>query len=302
MSKNNQNFGKLFLVGFPVTDRCNLTCPHCLSRINGNLKKSPDMEPYIAEYLASEIAGRVEYINLSAGYGETYLNKNISRILDVFHHHGIKTITYTNGSDASREGILNSYTDILLISIDEYHSSCDTIFFDRQCSLINDISITGERSIAEKIVLTCALDSKYFCPEYIGAIAILCDKYPFLSAEFHWRMEYCHDNAKKGCTGQVIESYIGYFNMIDKGKITPPPFLHYPDNQCSDIFRSLYFDSQGNLRKCCIFPDTITGLNIFQQSLEEILNAPQLEAIRKYWKENNGYSFCRKCPIGFGIV
>ena len=260
------------------------------------------MEPHIAEYLASEIAGRVEYINLSAGYGETYLNKNISRILDVFHHHGIKTITYTNGSDASREGILNSYTDILLISIDEYHSSCDAIFFDRQCSLINDISITGERSIAEKIVLTCALDSKYFCPEYIGAIAMLCDKFPFLSAEFHWRMEYCHDNAKKGCTGQVIESYIGYFNMIDKGKITPPPFLHYPDNQCSDIFRSLYFDSQGNLRKCCIFPDTITGLNIFQQSLEEILNAPQLEAIRKYWKENNGYSFCRKCPIGFGIV
>ena len=161
------------------------------------------MEPHIAEYLASEIAGRVEYINLSAGYGETYLNKSISRILDVFHHHGIKTITYTNGSDASREGILNSYTDILLISIDEYHSSCDTIFFDRQCSLINDISITGERSIAEKIVLTCALDSKYFCPEYIGAIAILCDKYPFLSAEFHWRMETSLD---KGTQRKTTEN------------------------------------------------------------------------------------------------
>lgn len=265
------------------------------------IKKNPDMKPHIAEYLASVFAGHVKHINLSAGYGETYLNKDISCILDIFHRNKIKTITYTNGSDASWEGIMNSYTDILLISADEFHSNCGSFFFDRQCSLIDDIHIVGERSIAEKIILTCAIDSKVFRPEYIYSIRHLCDKYTFLSAEFHWRMEY-GDNANNKCADSVLESYMGCFDTMRDERFIPPSFLHHKDNQCNDIFNSLYFDSQGNLRKCCIFPDTITGLNIFQHSLDGILNSVQLAGIRNYWKENNGYSFCKNCPIGFGVV
>lgn len=302
MDKYIESACKLNIIGFPVTDRCNLSCPHCLGRMSTNMVNSPDMDQPTAEYLASKLSGQIKSINLSAGYGETYLNESISKILEAFRGCGLKTITYTNGSTAARKGILNSYTDMLLISVDEYHSVCAPAIFNQQCSLINDIHASGEQSLAGKIVLTCVLDSKSFNPDYIVNIRKLCEKHPFLSAEFHWKMEYVTTSIQHSCSNSIIDKYQKLFAELDNKKIAPPSFEHYRKNQCHDVFDSLYFDSCGNLRKCCIFPDTIYGLNIFKQSLQEIISSPQLEAAKKSWNAGKCYSFCKRCPIGYGVV
>lgn len=291
-----------FLIGFPITNICNLNCPHCLRAYGKLHTNSWNMSPAVAEDLARKIAGKAQLVNLSAGYGEPYLNPNVTDILNSFHSYGLKTMTYTNGSYSSHPNILSSYTDYLIISMDSFHRIGNKSILAHQLDLLELISKKKEQ-IAKKIIITVVINGMVYSPEYIYIVKQLCDTYDFVSAEFHWKMNYeTNSRDSDNNSDEILNEYKALFNSISKSKITPPRFEKATHNMCYDLFRSLYFDQHGNVRSCCISMDSMPELNIFRQDLDVIWNSQILEHLRNDWLDGRDFYNCKNCPIGYGFI
>ena len=244
-----------------------------------------------AELIASKIQSYTDFVNISAGYGEPFLNPKSPQILSIIKSHGIKTVAYTNASKTAIDNIIKSKIYLLLISIDSHH------FTDKE-SIERIIKINYDKEeFASFIRLNVVLDPHKEEEHIVDYARSLCKQYPSIVAEFHWQMSY--EPAYNRTAGQTPL----YHSLIRGSKsFILPPFSYSERNKCNDIFNALYFDEGGNLRTCCIYMDSFPQLNIYKDDVPTIFNSSYLEAKRDYFINNNGFPQCANCPIGHGFL
>ncbi len=98
---------KVTSLGIGLTNRCNLNCPHCYSRVlpNADLTLS-DIKVILKKF------PNLKKVNF--GTGESILNKNFIEILSVFKNHNVQMALTTNGLtiDQLSEEYLKWFKDI----------------------------------------------------------------------------------------------------------------------------------------------------------------------------------------------
>lgn len=292
---------KIRIIGIPITTKCNLNCKHCLRCVGDKPVNNQEMSLESAKEIAQKISKKTEFVNLSAGYGEPLLNKNVVEIAKTFREYGTKTIIYSNCSIKTWLNLNKLFTDIFIFSADFYHYN-DLDKFKKKVSEFLLFANQIEFCFADKFIISCVIDIDDLSIEIIKfLLEEIQNKYPNVYFEFHWRMYYDHKqysyNLKQK---QEFESLFRFF--AKNTKVIFPTLTNIKNNICTDLFESLYFDYEGNLRKCCVFMDCDTTHNLYKMSLDEILSSKILADWRNKWVNEGEFDFCKFCPIGHGNV
>ena len=278
------------LVGIPVTNKCNESCSFCLrGKIEQKaLKIGEDLSVEKFRQICDKISGKAAWINISAGYGESLLHPDINRLVDTAQSNHLKVLCYTNGKIIEQSMDIIRKVDKCVISVNQ-NSFKDTILEE-----IEKLSPKEREGIIFSLLVNLEENTMIFMEK----IMKFCIKNRVL-LELHWMFNLT------GCIEKpiiIMKDELQYIkqnflsNTIHMPSLTAYSFIH-----CQDPWRSLYFDKEGYLRKCCIFYDSIKEYNIFQDNLEDIWNSKQLEAQRKFFLEGNHYDLCKGCPGGFGL-
>lgn len=284
---------QLKIVGLPITSVCNLRCTHCLrNRVSKYGSCVWNMSVKQAALIASKIRDYSDYVNISAGYGETFLNPNVSTIISVFNDHDIKTVAYSNATPATINSITNSHVHLLLLSVDRFHFEFNSKSVEQLLNIYQN-----EVRFATNIHLNIVLHPRKDESKLIDYIKSLCFNHPTVIAEFHWLMPY------ETVFEKTTTLPIYYQSLLSFGKQFLLPSSTYSfQNKCSDIFNSLYFDEEGNVRSCCVYMDAYSELNIYKDDIPTIFHSDYLEEKRKYFASHNGFTTCFNCPIGHGFI
>lgn len=280
------------LIGIPITDRCNQNCDFCLRASyikKGMLNPSDDMSISQAKILADKIKGKVKMINLSAGYGETLLNKDVKEIVDVFKNAGIQVLIYSNGKILLQKPscFFDVNFDMLVISVNKIN------YINELLDIIEKLP----RTIKDKIIFSVLIDYHNNDFEYLVNLAEYSEKNS-IRIEYHWQFKYNEETKQKK---DVFDIYNYLISKNYSYIILPNP--KYSDSiLCDDPFKSMYFTKEGNLRGCCIFYESTKKYNVFDHDLEEIWDSNYLNTIRKQFIDGSYPTNCENCPIGFGNI
>lgn len=283
----------LKIVGFPITSVCNLQCSHCLrNSINKYEKYVWNMSVEQAMLLASKIREYTDCVNVSAGYGETFLNPDVATILSVFSDNGLQTIAYSNATPETINRIVDSRVHLLLLSVDRFHYRCNSDSLEQLLYIYhNDVRF------ATNMRLNVVLHPRKDESKLINFIKSLCNKYPSIIAEFHWLMPY------EPIMEKTTKTQITYLSLLlNEKQFLVPSFTYSCRNKCTDIFNSLYFDEEGNVRSCCVFMDSNPELNIYKNDIPKIFHSDYIEEKRRDFISNNGFLKCSNCPIGHDYI
>ena len=103
-----------------VTNRCNLTCPVCVSGKNDLRRERRDLDIYLYKKLIEEIGNNLLNIALF-NYGEPFLHPEFIEIIHISKQTDAFVLTCTNGmflSDSNCNGIIDAGLDQIIISLD----------------------------------------------------------------------------------------------------------------------------------------------------------------------------------------
>ena len=273
------------IIGIPITNRCNATCEFCLRKKlkNFQLLEEEDMSLDKVELLCQKIKGKTDLVNISAGYGEAFLHKDIDKIIDVFENNSIKIIAYTNGINIKRyERIVNRlYRCVISVNRTNYQ---EALFWDLKMFNANNIRISSIINLNENdfdfLDMICKQSEK------LGIVV-----------ELNWLFNYNGLLTKsKNKTINEIILLLKLHNNIVLPKISESQTI-----MCQIPWQSLYFTKEGYLRNCCIFYSFTEQFNIFEQDLETIWNSDYIRKIRESFISNKPFDFCKGCPIGYGV-
>ena len=268
-----------------ITNVCNLRCEFC----PGIRRKQGFLSPEGFEILAGKLRPHVDYIYLHL-MGEPLLHPQLSRLLEIAAELGFKVIITTNGTLLPRQAeLLAQSSAVHKISVSlhsfEGNESHDT---DLSNYLENTITAVQKLSAAGKI---CALrlwnlDGK----TTRGANAENDDILARLEQAFPkpWK-----DNPRGASLGNKV--YLEWGEKFDWPDLsaeegTGGVFCYGLRDQIGILW-------DGTVVPCCLDHEGDIPLgNLYEQSLEEILNAPRAKALydgfscRKAVEE-----LCRKC-------
>ena len=280
------------LLGISVTDRCNHNCDFCLRNMyisNGVLDQLRDMSIDEAKIIADKIAGKIKIINLSAGYGESFLNKNIKEIVDIFSKKGIKVLMYSNGKILINQPtyLFNVKFNILVISINKNSYS------DKLLDIIKNLP----KTVKKKIIFSILIDYEKNDYTYLLKIANYSEKHQ-IKVEYHWQFRYTDKITMDKKTSQIYN----YLRHKKYKYVALPNYEYSKKILCKDPFKSLYLTKDGYLRDCCVFYESNKMYNIFKCDLKDMWNNDFLNNIRKQFNRGNYPLKCKNCPIGFGNV
>lgn len=289
----------LNVIGIPITTKCNLNCRHCLRQIRHEyMNKDWNMSIEQATEIAEKISGKTEYINLSAGYGETLLHDKAAEIARIFRNRGIKTIIYSNGTNDTIKKLKGLKTDIFVYSADIYHH-VDIDHFRYNVESFVNYANQAKYIFANKFIISCVIEPDVQSQEVIEFLVNICENDVRIYLEFHWRMFY----GEHLYYSDESEAFIKWLaNLSFNERISIPALKRKVKNECRDIFNSLYFDYQGNIRKCCIFMENSAECNIYEKEIDEIIKSTLMKKWQKEWIDKGEFDFCKSCSIGHGFL
>ena len=268
-----------------ITNVCNLRCEFC----PGTRRKQGFLSPEGFEVLAGKLRPHVDYIYLHL-MGEPLLHPQLSKLLDIAAELGFKVIITTNGTLLPRQAeLLTQASAVHKISVSlhsfEGNESHDT---DLSHYLENTIAAVQKLSASGKI---CALRLWNLDGENTrGANADNDDILARLEQAFPkpWK-----DNPRGASLGNKV--YLEWGEKFD-----------WPDLSAEEGAGSVFCYGlrdqigvlwDGTVVPCCLDHEGDIPLgNLYDQSLEEILNSPRAKALydgfscRKAVEE-----LCRKC-------
>ena len=268
-----------------ITNVCNLRCEFC----PGTRRKQGFLSPEGFEVLAGKLRPHVDYIYLHL-MGEPLLHPQLSRLLEIAAELGFKVIITTNGTLLPRQAeLLAQASAVYKISVSlhsfEGNESHDT---DLSHYLENTIAAVQKLSAAGKI---CALRLWNLDGETTrGANADNDDILARLEQAFPkpWK-----DNPRGASLGNKV--YLEWGEKFDWPDLsaqegTGGVFCYGLRDQIGVLW-------DGTVVPCCLDHEGDIPLgNLYEQSLEEILNSPRAKALydgfscRKAVEE-----LCRKC-------
>ena len=268
-----------------ITNVCNLRCEFC----PGTRRKQGFLSPEGFEVLAGKLRPHVDYIYLHL-MGEPLLHPRLSRLLEIAAQLGFKVIITTNGTLLPRQAeLLAQSSAVHKISVSlhsfEGNESHDT---DLSNYLENTIAAVQKLSAAGKI---CALRLWNLDGETTrGANAENDDILAKLEQAFPkpWK-----DNPRGASLGNKV--YLEWGEKFDWPDLsaeegTGGVFCYGLRDQIGVLW-------DGTVVPCCLDHEGDIPLgNLYEQSLDEILNSPRAKALydgfscRKAVEE-----LCRKC-------
>jgi radical SAM protein with 4Fe4S-binding SPASM domain len=282
----------------------------------GALDLTNDVSLNSIKDVIKKIKNKVEFINISAGYGEPLLHKNIIQIIREFKNNNLKVILFTNATLLTKplsKKLITSGLDLILFSFEGYSpteyenlrigANYKKVFENIQ----NFIKLKGKKKLPKTILTATISKEKYF--QKISSLINLAKTLSVDKLEIHDTF-FCKSSNKQQLQRRIInvknkKRLLKDFRILRKKAINCGLKITLPEVEiqngiilCPDPWRSLYFRKDGYVRPCCIDYEKVWNKNIFYDSLEEIWNSAEMIAWRKKFIEGKPPKMCRKCPIG----
>lgn len=262
-----------------ITNICNLSCSFC----HGTRR-----EPKLISI--EEFKTAVQKLKEFADYlyfhllGEPLLHPDLEAFLSIAHDSGFKVNITTNGT------LLNSKGSVLLSS-----PSLHKVSISLHCYEVNSIGITLDEYLAmcfdfcrqaqkRGVVAVMRLWNKGGADSM--NTQILAKMHSFFSGE--WKQLY---------SGYKLEEYV----FLEWGQLFDWPDIEAQDfgsnHSCYGLRDQIGVLCDGSVVPCCLDAEgDITLGNIFDSSLEEILNSSRAEALkRSFLTRNVTEPLCRRC-------
>jgi len=305
-------------VGLSITDKCNLSCKMCERKIylERGILDTNDISLTSIKKIVEKIKNRVEFVNISAGYGEPLLHKDIVQIIRELKKNNLKVILFTNATLLTKElskKILTAGLDLILFSFEGYNkkeyenlrmgAKYQKVFKNIQYF----INFKKVSKIPTKTMLTATITKG----GYFQKINSLIELTKILSVD---KLEvrdtfFCKLNNKQQ-SQRIInikdkEEVLRNFKTLQEKALNYDLEIILPKIKikkggifCPDPWRSLYFRKDGYVRLCCVDYEKIWNKNIFYNTLEEIWNCKEMVNWRKRFIRNKPPRMCKGCPIG----
>lgn len=262
-----------------ITNVCNLSCSFC-----HKTKRPPrfitEEEFYIAAEKLRPFADFL-YFHLM---GEPLLHPNIERFFEIADELGFKVIITTNGT------LLREKGDILLNAHALHKVSISLHSYE-----VNSISMSMDEYLE-----TCFDFSKKLAEKDKFAVMRLWNKGGFdtLNEEILRKM---HESFQ----GDWEERYSGY-RLAHKVFLEWGELFEWPDegaedfganHSCYGLRDQVGVLCDGTVVPCCLDSDGVISLgNIFESSIEEILETPRAKALKKSFETRSvTENLCRRC-------
>ncbi len=305
-------------IGLSITDKCNLFCKMCEREFylkRGILDTVDDISLSSIKQIIKKIKDKVEFVNISAGYGEPLLHKDIVQIIRELKNNNLKVILFTNATLLTKEiskKILVTGLDLALFSFEgysekEYENLRSGANYKRVFENIQYfIKLKKVSKIPTKTILTATVTKEgYF--QKINSLIELAKILSVDKLEVHdtfFYKSYNKQQPRRIITINDKKSLLRDFKVLQEKAIGYGLELILPKTNirngvifCPDPWRSLYFRKDGYVRPCCIDYEKVWNKNIFHNSLEEIWNCDEMINWRKKFIENRPPKICQKCPI-----
>lgn len=306
-------------IGLSITDRCNLHCKMCEREYylkKNILDTTNDISLSSIKQIIKKIKGKVEFVNISAGYGEPLLHKDIVQIIQELKNNNLKVILFTNATLLTKElskKIAATGLDLILFSFEgytkkEYENLRVGANYKRVFENIQYF-IKFKKAIKSptKTTLTATVTKE----RYFQKINSLLELTKILSVdklEIHdtfFCKSYNKQQPQRITTINDKKGVLRDFKILQEKAISYDLELILPKIKikngvifCPDPWRSLYFRKDGYVRPCCIDYEKVWNKNIFHNTLEEIWNCNEMINWRKKFIENKPPKICQNCPIG----
>ncbi|MEW6413485.1 MAG: radical SAM protein [Candidatus Zixiibacteriota bacterium] len=295
-------------VGWGITDRCNLSCPHCYSSAvkvsDGEL--TTDECRHIIDYLS-----QIEVETIGWTGGEPFIRKDLEDLIAYAYDQGIKSGITTNGIPLTAKRVENLkklHLSSLQISLDgstpERNHNIRLASAKEFHMVIDGIKRSLDAGLPVYLAMIISRASMDDVLDYVDMARELGVK----------TIRYCCFVPHGGGTDDEISRKMSFGDrledlallmeklvVLDNPRVLPdvafgplPPA--YDFHKCKAGSEAFYISSKGDVYPCTslLFDRFIVG-NVRQKSLADILTDPKMTEIARYPRETiDGH--CRECP------
>jgi radical SAM protein with 4Fe4S-binding SPASM domain len=267
-----KRFKKIYI---EITNKCNLNCSFCSSSKRNKKEMSVDR----FKEVISKIKNYTDYIYLHIK-GEPLLHSRLNEILDICNKENIKVNITTNGTFLrDRKDILLKYKCVRQINV-SLHSE------NNQRNYFKDV-FNSCKELSNKIYICYRL---WTLDDYI-----LNKESTFIVEKIKEHYNLSTDIVDKLLNDKNIKIFNNTF--VNKNNLFDWPDINKNlniDGKCYGLIDQLGILSDGTVVPCCLDSEGYINLgNIFESSLEEILNTDLVKNIINGFKNNK--SFCDLC-------
>ena len=267
-----KRFKKIYV---EITNKCNLNCSFCTR----TKKKKRDMSVEEFKTVIDKIKDYTDYVYLHV-QGEPLLHKDLEEFLKICEDNNLKVNITTNGT------LINKYVDI----------------FNRSKSLRQiNISLHSENNkenYYDEVFNACSkLSSNIYISYRIWNLNTLKPTKELLNI-VNKISEYYDVDKEKLINDKSIKVDINRF--VDKDNLFQWPDMNNSvekDGFCYALKTHIGILSDGTVVPCCLDASGVIELgNIFEESIEDILNKQLTKDIIEGFRNNNAiHPLCRKC-------
>lgn len=279
---------------------CNLKCIHCPIGTRRDIKRG-NMSDKVFCKIIDELKtyGSVDVVVLYHG-GESFLNKNIFKMIEVLKSMGIRFIkTVTNGmviKDEMLPKIIKSRLDSIEFSLDGLSPEENNQI--RKGGDYYQIISTVRKLLSMKIKFQATKPDIYIANTQIPTEAEIKNKVK-VSTPKHILNYFSHFEGKIGFKNIYMIKWPG-FDCLDNYKLVEGPGAKnsHPSNYCDHVIETITFRWNGDVVPCCydITSNYVIG-NIMEESLSEIWNNERYKQLRRSIHLRKYLPLCAECNV-----
>jgi radical SAM protein with 4Fe4S-binding SPASM domain len=313
MSTISQMIGLSKVLGNPVsitiepTNICNLHCPVCETGAN-ILGRKPQMMTFEEFVKIIDKVGRGANHVMFYYMGETFLNKEVYRMIRYTRDMGLYVMTCTNGDVVDPEKLYESGINLISFQIGGMTQETHSIYrvnsdlsrvMDNLSRYLEIIRLRGRKPSEHQVELGFIVmrHNEDEVEEFLKmADRIGVDRKRIISP--------CVRTPEQGY--KFLPKSDDYW-IYDREKFERAGILQpkkkFPDNSCPWLYYSITIQVDGNVVPCCRDPHGhhIVG-NLLEQPLEEVWNGPKLRSFRSaVFTKQTEVEICQLCP-GEGLA
>jgi len=307
MIGSSKALGNPVSITIEPTNICNLRCPVCETGAN-ILGRKPQRMTY------EEFVKMIDKVGPSANHimfyymGETFLNKDVYRMIRYARDMGLYVMTCTNGDVVDPEKLYESGINLVSFQIGGVTQETHSIYrinsnlaqvMDNLTRYLEMIRLRGRKPVEHQVELGFIVmrHNEGEIEEFVKmADKIGVDRKSIISPCVR-TPQHGMDFFPKSDAYWIYERE----KFEQEGCLSPKK--NYPKNSCPWLYYSITIQVDGNVVPCCRDPHgrQVMG-NLLEQSLEKVWNGPKLRAFRKAVLSNQaGVDICRLCP-GEGLA
>lgn len=280
-----------------TTNYCNLNCSFC--NRDSVIKKLKHMSLSEWEMVLEKLKSQPIKEAKLMGLGEPFMHPKFSTICKMFKSYfpDANLIVATNCQYKMNDNFKNSlkYIDLLYLSIDGYKESYEEFRppskWSKLMKFLNELRNIERYNC--KITCNYVVNTKNI--NDISKIEEICNEYQLeelrLNIAQDWSEEKSISTSDKisGYTSEQIKYLKENYGKNIKGKAP------WTWSDCFWVNTGIYITVEGNLKVCALNTDTESLGNIFDDSIDKILNSKRMNEIRDGCLNDIPSEHCKNC-------